>query len=115
MHGWGSVIGCSYAADHPENIKALAFYESHIRPIESPDMLSLPVQELVYLMRDEAQSYEKIVEENYLVERLLPDAMVTELTEAEMSVYRQPFREARDRKVLHQYLKSCQLGCKKVR
>src|SRR5579872_1683639 len=31
MHGWGSVIGFSYAMQHEENCKGLVFYEAYLR------------------------------------------------------------------------------------
>jgi haloalkane dehalogenase len=31
LHAWGSILGFEYARLHPENIKGIAFYESHIQ------------------------------------------------------------------------------------
>lgn len=110
LHGWGSLIGFYYAMKYPKKVKGLAFYEAHFRPVLSQDMLSLPVQELVYLLGDEAQLHQKVLVENYLVEQLLPDAMVAHLTAKEMAMYRAPFATQAARKPLLRYIEELPIG-----
>ncbi|ACJ20284.1 haloalkane dehalogenase [Coxiella burnetii] len=110
MHGWGSVIGFDYARRHPKNIKALAFFESHIRPTTDWDMLSLPVQQLATLLHRPGASYRAIVEQNYLINKLLPASMMRKLSDEEMANYRRPFLTKESRKPLWQYLQDLPLG-----
>lgn len=110
MHGWGSVIGFDYARRHEENIKGLAFYESHVRPTTNWNMLSLPVQQFATLLNRSNASYRAIVEKNYLVNKLLPRGVVRDLTVEEMKAYRSPFPTPESRKVLWQYIQDLPLG-----
>lgn len=110
MHGWGSVIGFDYARRHEPNIKALAFYEAHIQPVEHWQQLSLPVQQLTTLLNRKEASYRAVVHQNYLIERLLPASVMRKLTDAEMAHYREPFPTPESRKPLWQYVNELPLG-----
>ncbi|OGO90951.1 MAG: haloalkane dehalogenase [Coxiella sp. RIFCSPHIGHO2_12_FULL_44_14] len=110
LHGWGSIIGFDYARRHSENIKALAFFESHVRPITDWEMLSLPVQQLATLLYRPAASYRAVVEQNYMIEKLLPSGLLRRLSHEEMEAYRKPFPTPASRKPLWQYLQELPLG-----
>lgn len=110
LHGWGSLAGFDYARRHPEKIKAIAFYESHIKPITDWRQLSLPVQQLATLLSHPKASYRAIVEQNYLIEKLLPAAIIRPLTSEELSHYREPFKTEASRAPLWQYVNDLPLG-----
>lgn len=110
MHGWGSVIGFAFAQQHPEKIRAMAFYESHLRAPQNEEMLSLPVQQLASLLAHDDASYTAVVEHDYLVEKLLPRGALTKLPEDAMHQYRQPFATVESRKPLWQYVLDLPLG-----
>src|SRR3990167_36477 len=110
LHGWGSVIGFDYARRHEKNVKAIAFYESHLRPVMSWSELSLPVQQFATLLNRPGASYSAVVKQNYLVEKMLPRSMVRALTEEEMAHYRAPFSTPDSRKPLWQYVNELPLG-----
>jgi len=112
LHGWGSVIGFDYARRHADNIKALAFFESHVRPTTDWDMLSLPVQQLASMLERRDASYRAVVEHNYLVNKLLPRGVIRKLAEEEMAHYRKPFPTPASRKPLWQYIQDLPLGDK---
>lgn len=110
LHGWGSVIGFEYARRHPEKIKGLVFYEAHIRPVTEWNMLSLPVQQFAALLTRPGASYRAVVKQNYLVDKLMPKAMMKRLTAEEMAVYQAPFLDPESRKPLWQYVQDLPLG-----
>lgn len=110
MHGWGSVIGLDYARRHENNIKAIACYESHLRPITDWAQLSLPVQQLATLLNRSEASYRAIMKRNYFIEKVLPNSLLADLTEAEMAHYRKPFETEESRKPIWQYLQDLPLG-----
>ncbi len=111
MHGWGSVIGFDYASRNERRISGLAFYESHIRPVRSWDMLSLPIQHLAKSFKDNKQSsYDAIVEQNALIEQIMPSGILTELAESDWALYRNPFLSKADRQPLWQYMQDLPLG-----
>jgi len=110
MHGWGSVVGFECARRHEENIKGLAFFESHIRPTTDWNMLSLPVQQLASLLSRPGASYRAVVQQNYLVDKLLPRGVIRPLSDEEMAHYREPFQTHESRKPLWQYIQDLPLG-----
>ena len=110
LHGWGSVIGFECARRHEDNIKGLVFYESHIRPTTDWNMLSLPVQQLASLLSRPGASYRAVVQQNYLINKLLPRGVIRPLSEMEMEEYRRPFQTIESRKPLWQYIQDLPLG-----
>lgn len=104
LHGWGSVIGFHYAMTHQDNIKAIAFYEAHVRATMQWEMLSLPVQELVSLFDHREKSYNKVINDNFFINTVLPLAVLRTLTPEEMKNYREPFNTAKSRRPLWQYV-----------
>ena len=114
LHGWGSVIGFEYARRHPENVVAVAFYESHLRPILEWDMLSLPVQQLAAMLQEPSTGRRAVVERNYMIEQLLPSGAVDPLSDEVMSEYAKPFSNEDSRKLLWQYLSELPIGSKKT-
>ncbi|MDF1759622.1 MAG: haloalkane dehalogenase [Coxiellaceae bacterium] len=109
MHGWGSLVGFDYARRHEGNVKAMAFYESHVRAAIDWDMLSLPVQQLASMLQSQA-SYSAIVEHDYLVEKLLPSGAINQLSQDVIAKYRESFPDAASRKPLWQYVQDLPLG-----
>lgn len=110
LHGWGSLVGFDIASRHPEKIKALAFYESYIRPEKDWKMLSLPVQQFASLLVPQGAGYRAVVKQNYLIEKLLRSGIIRQLSEEEMDAYRAPFRTPESRKLLWQYIQDLPLG-----
>lgn len=110
LHGWGSVIGFDYASRHEKNIKAIAFYESHLQPVTHWDQLSLPVQQFATLLNRPGASYRAVIKQNYFIEKLLPRSVIRPLTSEEIAHYRAPFTTPESRKPLWQYVNDLPLG-----
>lgn len=110
MHGWGSVPGFDYAMRHPEKIAGLAFLESHIRPITSHNMLALPVQQWASILEADDGSFNKIMNGNYFVDKVMPSGCLRQLTEEEMNYYRAPFSKPGSCLPIWQYFQDLPLG-----
>lgn len=110
LHGWGSVAGFDYARRHEKNIKAIAFYESHVQPVTDWSQLSLPVQQFATLLSRPGASYRAIIKQNYFIEKLLPRSAIQGLSPEVMTHYRTPFLTPESRKPLWQYLNDLPLG-----
>ena len=110
LHAWGSLIGFDYARRHENNVKAIAFYESHLRPVTNWNRLSLPMQQFAISLNRPGASYRAIVKQNYLIEKLLPRTVVRKLTDEEMENYRAPFPTPESRKPLWQYVNDLPIG-----
>ena len=105
MHGWGSVIGFSYAMQYPEQIKALAFVEAHIRPLVEPTNVSLPLQEFLGLSNNNEPSLNHVLDNNNFLKRLLSAGCLRRLEEEEIAQYLAPFPDVESRKPILQFLK----------
>ena len=100
IHDWGSGLGFHYAALHPDKIKAIAFMEAIVLPVPSWDTFSSDFKEIFQSFRTDKVGWDLIVNENFFVEKILPSGVVRELSEEEMNVYREPYREPESRKPL---------------
>jgi haloalkane dehalogenase len=110
MHGWGSVIGFHYAMQHQDRIKGLVFSEAQIRPLRQWSDLSLPLQHFFSLIQDEEHANKEIIENNYLVETMLPTGTIRAISDEEMNYYRKPFLTPESRKPLLQYVRDFPKG-----
>lgn len=99
LHDWGGFVGLHYAARHPENVTAIAFMEAVIKPMKLADR-SEQTQAIFSMFRGD-KGWQKIVGENFFVEKVLPGSIMRKLTEAEMNVYREPFLEESARKPVY--------------
>lgn len=89
LHDWGGFMGLSYAADQPSNVFAIAMMEAVMKPMRMADR-NEGFQRAFAMMRSQA-GREKVLEDNFFVERVLPGSMLRKLSDEEMGVYRAPF------------------------
>lgn len=99
MHGFGTVLGLDYAMRHQENCKGLVFYEAFLNKMEG-EYVSLPFQEQVL----EIENSPGLLNNGAaLIDLIIPQQVLGQLTEVEMDCYRQPFLNARTTKPILQY------------
>lgn len=108
MHGWGSIIGFDYAMRHQQNIKGLAFYEAFLRPTNGDDV-SLPFQEQINEIENEGAATDIVTNGISFIDKVLPQNVMRQLTEEEMTYYREPFIQSGAGKPILQYLKELPL------
>jgi haloalkane dehalogenase len=101
MHGWGSVIGLHYAMRHEKNCKGLVFYESFLRPLRDEE-ISLPFMEQLIELKAMSDSD---VSGTALIDKIIPQQVIRQLTDVEMDCYRQPFLQSGSNKPIFQHLK----------
>lgn len=89
VHDWGSALGFSYAARHPERIVGIAAMEAIVQPLESSDFPGEGGEAFAALRSPAGE--QMILEQNAFVEQMLPAGVLRELTEAEMEIYRRPY------------------------
>ncbi len=92
IHDWGSGLGFDWANRHRDAVKGIAYMEAIVRPVswaEWPDL----ARGIFQAFRSPAGE-EMVLENNIFVERVLPGSVLRKLGEAEMEVYRRPYREA---------------------
>jgi haloalkane dehalogenase len=97
VHDWGSALGFNYAMHNEDNVKGIAFMEAFLMPLtwnEFPEN----VKKIFQTIRTPELGYDLIVNKNFFVEKLLPDAILRNLTVEEMNQYREPFKMVDSRK-----------------
>ena len=114
LHGWGSLIGFDYAKRHPENVKGLAFLESHLRPVAEKDMVALPVRDRASILENSDGGKDVILNSNYYVNKVMPAGVIRKLTDEELTAYQEPFNLPGSTKPIWQYLQDLPISKKQT-
>jgi haloalkane dehalogenase len=92
VHDWGSALGFDWANRHRDAVKGIAFMEAIVAP-QGPDHWdAMGMRHALEALRSEAGE-EMVLENNYFIEHILPNAIQRELSDEEMAEYRRPFAE----------------------
>ncbi len=113
MHDWGSAFGLHYARLHPGRIKALVTMESILAPVmPAPglDTLSAGSANFFRNVRAPVSGEDLVLEDNYLIERALPNAIVRTLDSDALDTYRRPFAKKQTRVPLHRLPNQMPIG-----
>ena len=100
VHDWGSALGFYYAMRHEANVKAIAFMEAIIRPVQSWDEFPAAFSDLFKAFRTADVGWNLIVDKHIFVENVLPNGVARGLTEEELNAYREPYHDPPSRKPL---------------
>ena len=92
VHDWGSALGFHWAHRHPQRVRAIAYMEAIVQPLSWSDWPEAG-RKIFQALRSPAGE-EMVLQKNVFVERILPASVLRGLTDAEMAVYRKPYREA---------------------
>jgi haloalkane dehalogenase len=92
VHDWGSALGFDWANRHREAIRGIAFMEAIVAPLSRDDWDKMPVRSAVEPLRSEAGEA-MVLQKNYFIEEILPNAILRKLSDEEMTEYRRPFVE----------------------
>ena len=88
VHDWGSALGFSWAQCHPDQVKAIVYFEAIVRPFLSWDEWPDTTREFFKAQRTPAGE-ELILEKNLFIEFLLP---LRGISSEAMEVYRRYYR-----------------------
>lgn len=91
IHDWGSALGFHWAERHRDRIRGIAYMEAIVAPLTWDDWPP-PVKGAFQGFRSPAGET-MILENNAFVEQVLPGAVIRDMSDAEMNVYRRPFME----------------------
>jgi haloalkane dehalogenase len=91
VHDWGSALGFYWAYRHPERVRGIAYMEAVVRPLSWEEWRD-ESRQIFQDLRSEAGE-EMVLEKNLFIEGILPSAVLRDLTEEEMNVYRRPYLE----------------------
>ncbi len=96
-HDWGVVIGLQLARRYPDRVQAIALMEGHLHPIAHWDDFDADARIMFQQLRTPALGERMVLEENFFIETILPAGTRRTLSDAEMDVYRSPYRDKRAR------------------
>ncbi len=92
LHEWGGPLGFDWANRHRAAVRGIVYMEAIVRPLAWSDWPESG-RELLAELRDPAGE-DMVLQENLVVENILPGSVLRELTEAEQAAYRRPFGAA---------------------
>ena len=97
IHDWGSALGFDWSNQNRDRVQGLAYMEAVVKTLNWSDFPDLG-RKVFQGFRSEAGE-SMILDKNMFVERVLPGAVIRDMTEAEMNVYRKPYlAEGEDRR-----------------
>jgi len=100
VQDWGSALGFNWASQNENRVLGIAFWE-FLRPFPTfDDLVTGPSQTLYRNFRDPVEGRRLTIEENAMIERVLPNALQRPLTQIEHDAYRAPFLEKSAREPL---------------
>ncbi len=91
VHDWGSALGFDWANRHRDAVRAIAYMEAIVMPLMWDDFPD-EARPVFQAFRSPAGE-DMVLNKNVFVERVLPGSILRRLSDAEMEVYRRPFRE----------------------
>mgnify|MGYP000011445630 FL=1 len=96
IHDWGSALGFNWAYEHQQDIKGICYMEAIVKNITWDDWPE-DAKSIFQGFRSDAGE-DLILKKNLFIEGILPNAIIRNLTESEMSIYRRPFIAEIDRR-----------------
>ena len=96
---WGTALAFHYAARFPQNIRGIAFME-FFRPMENWESFHQrpEARELFKAFRTPGVGEALILEQNTMLEQILPRSILRPMSEEERNAYGAPFPDARSRR-----------------
>ncbi len=93
IHDWGSALGFHWSHMHPDRVDSITHMEGIVAPVPGWEAFPDIARNIFQAMRSESGE-EMVLQKNFFVERLLPGAIMRELSEDEMNAYREPFAKS---------------------
>lgn len=109
LDDWGAVLGFEWARQNKERVQCIVHMEAIAAPLNWPDIPE-NAHPLFKALRS-LDGEQMVLEENIFIEKILPQAVLRQLTEDELKHYRQPFRNAgEDRRPMLSWPRSLPIG-----
>jgi len=92
IHDWGSALGFDWANQHRDRVQGIAYMEAVAMPLAWSDFPEF-ARDTFRGFRSPAGE-DMVLRDNIFVEKVLPGAVMRQLTDTEMDHYRKPFVNA---------------------
>jgi haloalkane dehalogenase len=90
LHDWGSALGFDWANRHRKAVKGIAFMEAIVAPQGQDHWDKMGMGSALEALRSEAGEA-MVLQHNYFIEEILPNAILRKLSDEELAEYRRPF------------------------
>jgi haloalkane dehalogenase len=90
VHDWGSALAFDWANRHREAVQGIAFMEAIVAPQGRDHWDKMEMRPALEALRSEAGE-EMVLQNNFFIEEILPNAILRKLSAEEMAEYRRPF------------------------
>ncbi|HYL05301.1 MAG TPA: haloalkane dehalogenase [Thermoanaerobaculia bacterium] len=104
LHDWGCIIGFYIAMRQEGNIRGLAFMEAMFQPYASWDAFPADLRPQFKAFRNPVLGPKLIIDDNAMIEDVLPASTMVPFTEREMNCYRMPFVDPSSRQPMLQFV-----------
>jgi haloalkane dehalogenase len=102
-HDWGVAIALDRLRRYPRSTRGVAVMEGHIRPLDGWDDFDPGGREIFQQVRTPGVGERMVLDENFMVDTLLPAGLTVTLSEADLAVYREPYADRGSRLPLLQW------------
>ena len=92
IHDWGSALGFDWANRHRDAVKGIAFMEAIVAPQDADHWDAMGMRDALEAVRSEAGE-RMVLQDNYFIEQILPNAILRDFSDEEMAEYRRPYIE----------------------
>ena len=97
VHDWGSALGFDWSNQNRDRVQGIAYMEAVVQTLNWSDFPDVG-RKVFRGFRSQAGE-DMVLDKNMFVERVLPSAVIRDMTEAEMDIYRKPYlAEGEDRR-----------------
>ncbi|GAA5053428.1 haloalkane dehalogenase [Nocardia callitridis] len=107
-HDWGGALAFDWAARHPERVRAVAFFETIVKPMTWEEFPA-GGRELFTLIKTPGVGEKMMLTDNGFIENL-PGTMATPLRDIDFEAYRAPYSTPQSRRPVLQWARSMPLG-----
>ena len=101
-HDWGATIALDRWRRHPEDVRAVAVMEAHLRPLADWDAFDEGGRELFQRLRTPGLGERMALEQDVFLDVLLPAGLVAP-SEQQLAAYREPYGDPASRRPLLQW------------
>ena len=92
LDDWGAVLGLDWARQNIQRVRGIVHMEAIAAPLIWPDIPEYAHPLFKALRSPEGERM--VLQENIFIEKILPQAVIRQLTDAELNHYRSPFRDS---------------------
>jgi haloalkane dehalogenase len=92
IHDWGSGLGFDWANNHREAVRGIAYMEAIVGPQGWDHWDIMKMRPFLEALRSDAGEA-MVLQDNFFIEKIVPGAILRNLSPEEMAEYRRPFAE----------------------